>query len=115
MMKTQGVYAAGGFVGAVLASTCCVATFVFLLFGISGAWISNLTALAPFQPFFLFTCVGLLAVGFWKVYGKSQGSCEESPSCGTFRSDRTVKVALWLATLLIVTATSVEWLGALFL
>ncbi len=114
-MKTQEVYAAGGLVGAVLASTCCVAPFVFLLLGISGAWISHLTALAPFQPIFLLTSLGFLAVSFWKVYGKSRGSREESPSCGTSRSDRTVKIVLWMATLIIVTAISVERLGALFL
>ncbi len=114
-MKGKGGYAAGGLVSAVLASTCCVAPFVLLLLGVSGAWISHLTALAPFQPLFLLTSLGFLAAGFWKVYGKPQGSCEEDPSCSTSRSDRTVKVALWMATLLIVTAISVERLGPLFL
>jgi len=114
-MKGKGGYAAGGLVSAVLASTCCVAPFVLLLLGVSGAWISHLTALAPFQPLFLLTSLGFLAAGFWKVYGKPQDSCEEDPSCSTSRSDRTVKVALWMATLLIVTAISVERLGPLFL
>jgi len=114
-MEAKGVYAAGGLVGAVLASTCCVAPFVFLLLGISGAWMSHLPALAPFQPIFLLTSLGFLAVGFWKVYGKSHRSYEESPSCGTSRSDRTVKVVLWMATLIIVTAINVERLGTLFL
>lgn len=50
MMKEKGVYATGGLIGAILASTCCIAPFVFLLLGISGAWISYLTALAPYQP-----------------------------------------------------------------
>lgn len=115
MMKGRGWYATGGLIGALLATTCCIAPFVLLLLGISGAWISHLTALAPYQPLILITSLGFLAAGFWKVYGKPKVSCEESLSCGTAQSDKVIKVALWLATLLIVTAMGVERIGSLFL
>ncbi|GJL51875.1 MAG: mercuric transport protein [Nitrospirales bacterium] len=115
MLKGKGIYAAGGLTGAILASTCCIAPFVLLLLGISGAWMSHLTALAPYQPIFLITSLGFLAGGFWKVYGKPKASCDEGSSCGTAQSDKMVKVALWMATLLIVTAIGVERLGPLFL
>ncbi len=115
MMKEKGLYATGGLFGAVLASTCCIAPFVFLLLGISGAWISYLTALAPYQPIFLVISLGLLGVGFWKVYRRPKGNYNEGSSCATSQSDRVIKVALWAATLLIVAAFSVEALGPLFL
>lgn len=115
MMKGKGVYAAGGLIGAILASTCCIVPFVFLLLGVSGAWISHVTALAPYQPFFLVGSLGFLAAGFWKVYGNSKGSCEEDSACSTPQSDKIVKVALWMATLLIVTAIGIEAIGPLFL
>ncbi len=51
-MKGNGIYATGGLIGAVLASTCCLGPFILLLLGVSGAWISYFTALAPYQPFF---------------------------------------------------------------
>ncbi|MDT7040781.1 mercuric transporter MerT family protein [Candidatus Nitronereus thalassa] len=114
-MKGKGIYATGGLIGAVLASTCCIAPFVFLLLGVSGAWISYLTALAPYQPFFLLISLGFLGAGFWKVYGKATATCAESATCGPSRSDKAVKVALWTATLLIVTALGVEWIGAILL
>ena len=114
-MKGKGIYATGGLIGAVLASTCCLGPFVLLLLGISGAWISHLTALAPYQPFFLVASLGFLAAGFWKVYGKTTGSYQEGSSCSTPQSGKLVKVALWAATLLIVAAFSVETLGPLFL
>ena len=115
MMKGKGIYATGGLIGAVLASTCCIAPFALLLLGISGAWISHLTGLAPYQPVFLIASLGFLAAGYWKVYGQPKASCEEGSSCGTARSDKAVKVALWVATVLIVTALSVERIGPLFL
>lgn len=114
-MKGKGIYAAGGLLGSVLASTCCIGPFVLLLLGVSGAWISHLTALAPYQPFFLIAGLGLLAAGFWKVHGKTTGSCQEGSTCSTSPSDKLVKVALWTATVLIGAAVSIETLGPLFL
>ena len=115
MISGKGVYATGGLIGAVLASTCCIAPFVLLVLGVSGAWISHLTALAPYQPVFLLASLGFLAAGFWKVYRKSPMSCEAGVSCPKPQSDKVVKIALWMATLLIVIALSVEWIGPVFL
>jgi hypothetical protein len=56
-----------------------------------------------------------LAAGFWKVYGKTTGSCQEGSSCSTSQSDKLVKVALWTGTLIIGAAISIETLGPLFL
>lgn len=114
-MKGKGIYTAGGLIGAILASTCCIVPFALLLLGISGAWISHMTALAPYQPFFLVSSLCCLAAGFWKVYGKNKAPCEEDSSCRRPHSDKAVKVALWMATLLIVTAMSLEWIGPFLL
>ena len=40
-------------VAALGASSCCVLPLAFFALGVSGAWIGNLTALAPYQPFFV--------------------------------------------------------------
>ena len=114
-MKEKRIYATGGIIGALLASTCCIGPFVFLLLGISGAWISHLTALAPYQPIFLILSLGFLGAGFWKVYGKPKASCEEGSSCGTSQTDRVIKLTLWTATLLIVAAFGVGMFGPLLL
>jgi MerT mercuric transport protein len=45
--------ALGGILGAIAASSCCIAPLVLFSLGISGAWIGNLTALAPYQPYFI--------------------------------------------------------------
>ena len=43
---------AGGF-AAVLASACCLGPLVLITLGFSGAWISKLTVLEPYQPIFI--------------------------------------------------------------
>jgi len=114
-MKGKGVFAAGGLIRAILASTCCIVPFALLLLGISGAWISQVTALAPYQPFFLVASLVFLTAGFWKVYGKARNSCDDGSACVTPQSDKIVKGALWMATLLIVTTIGIEVIGPFFL
>lgn len=45
--------AVGGIVGAIAASACCIAPLALFSLGVSGAWIGNLTACAPYQPYFI--------------------------------------------------------------
>src|ERR1700730_5336125 len=59
--RTQKLVAAGGILGAIAASSCCVAPLVLFSLGTSGAWVGNLTALAPYQPYFIaatLVCLG---------------------------------------------------------
>ncbi|BBI65695.1 mercuric transport protein (plasmid) [Vreelandella sulfidaeris] len=60
----KGLLASGSVIGAILASACCILPVVFLSLGIGGAWMSNLTALAPYQPLFLAFTLAMLGIGF---------------------------------------------------
>ena len=42
--NAQRLWASGGTLGAILASSCCIAPLLLLSLGISGAWIGNLTS-----------------------------------------------------------------------
>ncbi len=110
----KGVVATGGVIGAVLASTCCIGPLVLLTLGISGAWIGRLTALAPYQPIFIVATFGFLAAGYWQVYRKPKAACEADSYCASPASDRVVKIALWVATGLVLLALSVDFLVPLF-
>ena len=109
--RKRGLFAAGGVIGAVLASSCCIGPLLLLSVGVSGAWIGNLTALAPYQPLFLVLTFGFLAAGFWTVYRKPKVACEEGSYCASPTSGRVLKVVLWVATLLALAAVSVNVLA----
>jgi hypothetical protein len=49
----QRLIAAGGLLGALAASSCCILPLVLFSLGVSGAWIGNFTRLAPYQPYFI--------------------------------------------------------------
>jgi mercuric ion transport protein len=116
MMRNQitdnakdGVLAAGGFLAAIGASSCCVLPLTLALAGVSGAWIGGLTALSPYQP--IFVAVGALSVGFgfWRLYGRKRPACE-GQHCATPRSRRWTGAGLWIAGgLLLIAATTIWW------
>src|SRR3546814_2494073 len=49
--RRPGWFAAGGVVGALLASTGCLEPLLLLMLGVAGAWMGNLTALEPYKPY----------------------------------------------------------------
>ena len=72
--------AAGGMLGALAASACCILPLVFVTVGISGAWIGNLTALAPYKPYFAAGALVLVSYGYYLVYVRSKQACADG-SC----------------------------------
>ena len=96
--------AAGGILGAIAASTCCIVPLVLFSLGISGAWIGQLTTFAPYQPFFIAITAGFLGYGYWLVYRKPKAACAEGEACARPLPNRPVKAALWFATALVILA-----------
>jgi mercuric ion transport protein len=112
--RTKGWFAVGGVVGALLASSCCIAPLLLLTLGVSGAWIGNLTALEPYKPAFLGVALVFIGLGFYKVYFKQKPACEEGSYCARPESALVTKTALWAATVLVLLAASVDWWAPLF-
>ena len=100
--KTR-LIAAGGILGAIGASSCCIIPLILFSLGVSGAWVGNLTALAPYKPIFITITLGFLGYGFWMVYRKPK-PCAEGAACARPLPNRLVKTALWGSTALIVLA-----------
>jgi mercuric ion transport protein len=113
--RSPRLLAAGGILAALAAASCCVVPFALFLAGVSGAWIGNLTALEPYQPFFAAIAVGCLGCGFYLVYSKSEAPCADSSYCASPHSNRIAKIGLWTATALIVIAVGFPHVVALFL
>ena len=96
--------AAGSLLAGLAASSCCIVPLVLFSLGVSGAWIGNLTALEPYQPFFTAIAVGCLGYGFYLVYRKPKALCADGSYCASPRSNRVAKIGLWTATVLVAIA-----------
>lgn len=101
--------AAGGILAALGASSCCILPLVLFSLGVSGAWVGNLTAMAPLKPYFITIAVGFLAYGFYTVYRKPK--CADGAMCARPLPSKLVKTALWGATLLITLAIFWTWIA----
>lgn len=107
--------AVGGVLGAILASSCCIAPLALFSLGISGAWIANLTALAPYQPYFIAATVAFLGYGYWLVFRPRKAACAEDAACAKPLPNRVVRAGLFLATVLVASAIAFDLLAPLIL
>jgi mercuric ion transport protein len=112
--RTQRVLAAGGVIGALAASSCCIVPLVLFGLGVSGAWIANLTQLAPYQPYYIAGTVACLAGGYGLVYRSRKIACTDGQVCARPLSNRIVTSGLILATILVVGALAFDFLAPLF-
>ena len=113
--RKAGLMSLGGILAALGAASCCVVPFVLFTLGISGAWISNLTALAPYQPIFAAITIGFLGYGFYLVYRKPNAACADGSYCAKPSSGRIAKIGLWTATILVIVALGFPKLAPFFL
>jgi len=111
----QRLVAVGGILGALAASSCCIVPLILFTLGIGGAWIGNLTALAPYQPLFVAGTAGLLGYGFYLVYWKPRRACSEDAACARPIPNRLVRLALWIATALVIAAFAFNYAAPVLL
>ena len=97
----RGMLAAVGAVGAgFLASLCCIGPVLFVTLGVGAGLASRFE---PLRPLFTVLTLGLLAIGFYVVYGAPRpvaadgAACGPGESCATPRRRTRDKVVLWFA------------------
>ena len=103
--------AAGGLLGAIGASSCCILPLTLFSLGAGGAWIGNLTALSSYQPLFAAITLGSLGYGFYAVYWKRGRACGDGVACARPLPNRIVKSALWLASALVAAALAFPYVA----
>jgi mercuric ion transport protein len=105
--------AGGGVLSALGAMSCCVLPFLLFTVGVGGAWIGNLTALAPYQPLFVAGAVGFIGLGYWRAFWRRQPACGGG-SCARPASARLTKAGLVVATAMVVASVGVDLWAPLF-
>lgn len=107
--RQRNLFTAGGVIGAILASTCCVLPLLFVTLGISGAWIGNLTALEPYKPLIAVFAFIFIGLGFRQAYLKPDAACSDESYCAKPHSALITKTALWLSAAIVLLALTINW------
>jgi len=93
---------AGG-LAAILASTCCLGPLILVTLGVSGAWISNLTALEPYRPAFIGAALVAMYFAGRRIF-RLAAECKPGEACAIPRVQRTHKLMFWIVAALILVA-----------
>ena len=110
--RAPALFAAGGMLGALAASSCCILPVAFFSIGVSGAWIGNFTRLAPYQPYFVAALISLGA-GYRAVYRSSKRDCAAHGECARGLPIPPVRAVLIAATALVAAALGFDFIAPL--
>ena len=97
-----------GVIAAIIGSLCCVAPLVMLMLGISGAWISQLTALEPFRPIFIGLTAIFMALAFRQLYIVPT-QCAPGEVCTDLRLLRRQRQIFWVVVAVLAALISFPW------
>ncbi|HEY8623193.1 MAG TPA: mercuric ion transporter MerT [Casimicrobiaceae bacterium] len=112
---TQKATLVGGAIAAFAASVCCLGPLVLVALGVSGAWISNLTALEPYRPIFI--GAALMSMGFaWRrIYRAPVAKgCAPGKLCALPQTNGVYKVMFWVVTGLVLMALAFPYVVPFF-
>jgi mercuric ion transport protein len=94
-MQTATKQLWAGAVAAIIGSLCCVAPLVLLTLGISGAWISQLTALEPYRPIFIGVMLLFFGLAFRQLY-IVPAQCAPGEACADSVLQRRQRKIFWV-------------------
>ena len=101
-----------GALAALLASACCLGPLVLLALGMSGAWIGNLTELAPWRPLFITVSLVALMLAARRIWRRAP-DCAPGEVCAIPRVSRSYKRLFGVVMLLVVVALAFPWFAPL--
>ncbi len=105
---------AGGLFAALgVCAACCLLPFVLLRLGLAGAWIGTLDGLARYKWGFISLAAVLLGYGFYAVYWRPR-RCSAGADCTARATGRSVRIGLWLATVLAIGGVAFEQVEPMF-
>ena len=90
----------GAVVAAFASAACCLGPLVLTILGIGGA--ASALALAPYRPYLLGLTALILGFGFYLAYRRPATDCGPGQACEMPRANRAGRIALWIATIVIL-------------
>ena len=93
---------------AIVGSLCCVAPLVLISLGISGAWISQLTALEPYRPFLIGAMLVFLGLAFRQLY-VVPARCASDEACANPRLQRRQRQIFWVVVVGLAALIAFPW------
>ncbi len=112
--KANGGSMIGAGLAAIGASLCCIGPLVLVSLGITGSWMSSLTALEPYRPIFIGITLIFLFLAFRKLYLVPR-QCSPDAACAIPATLRNQRIIFWVVAVLVVALLTFPYYGLYFL
>lgn len=104
-----------GLAAGIAASLCCLGPLVLVMLGVGGAWVSKLSVLEPYRPYFLTVALIFLFMAYRKIYkAPSAAECVPGSLCALPQTNRIYKWLLWLVAAFIGFSMVFPYFASLF-
>jgi mercuric ion transport protein len=113
-MQTATKQLWAGVLAAIVGSLCCVAPLLLLTLGISGAWISRLTALEPYRPIFIGVMLAFIGLAFRRLY-IVPARCAPDEACANPQLQRRQRQIFWVVVVGLAALIAFPWYAPLLL
>lgn len=106
----------GGVLAAIAASVCCLGPLALVAAGVSGAWISNLSALEAYRPVFIGIALAFMGLAYRQIFVKAPQAqaCEPGSLCAVPAANRLYKSLFWIVSALVLLALAFPYFMPLF-
>jgi mercuric ion transport protein len=106
----------GALVAALAATGCCIAPLVLVLLGLGGAWMADLSLLAPYRWVFILAALGFMGLAWHKIYraAPATAQCEPGTLCALPQTNRKYRVMFWVVSPLVLLALVSPYVVAWF-
>jgi mercuric ion transport protein len=113
---TASITLFGGVLSAIGAAICCLGPLALVAVGISGAWISNLSALEAYRPIFIAVAIVFTALAYRQIFvtARPPEACEPGSLCAVPATNRIYKTIFWVVAALVVVALAFPYFMPLF-
>ncbi len=104
-------------IAALLASACCVLPLVFVIVGISGAWISQLQRFEPYSPWLAGLALMSLGIAAWRLFlakAPVRGACAQDGATACRTVGTVARRWFWFVALLTAVPLVVPLLAPFF-
>jgi mercuric ion transport protein len=109
----SSAFLVAGILTALGASICCLGPLLLLTIGVSGAWISSLTALEPYRPIFIgLTLLSFAFAGYRLYFAKEL--CAPGSLCANPRTLKHQRLAFWIVAVFALSLIVAPWIAPLF-
>lgn len=101
--------ALAGVLGSVAVCTaCCLLPYALISMGVAGAWVSGLQLFARYKWLFVVVTASFLGYGFYATYWQRYRESGASDAGTARRSERAIRLWLWIATFLAICGIAFE-------